>query len=398
MDKLTPISTNERIKEIDMIRGLAILGIFFVNMPDFNSPIMYLKPGSWWNEPLDRWTEIFIDIFAQASFYTLFSFLFGFGMVIFRERALAKGYSFPLLFVRRLLVLLGLGCIHAFLIWHGDILISYALLGFVLLLFHQMSPRGLLIWALLLLIVPNSTISLLLGFTVLLGEEDSSLFYDEMLANQALENYRDGAWVDIFLQRWNDWMYVNGSLASIFFLLISLLPMFLLGAYFAKKRWFADVEKHLAKLKRIWIITFIIGFSFKLLPYLTANNIFTQYMQDTFGGSATAIFYATSMAIFSQKTFWRKIFAPLVVVGRMSLSNYLFQSVLCTLLFYNYGLGLYGSVRPFYGLLLTIVIYCLQMILSKLWLKRYRMGPMEWIWRTLTYGQKQQLRRAATFE
>jgi uncharacterized protein len=174
--------------------------------------------------------------------------------------------------------------------------------------------------------------------------------------------------------------------------------MFLLGAYFAKKRWFADVEKHLAKLKKIWIITFVIGFSFKLLPYLTANNIFTQYMQDTFGGSATAIFYATSMAIFSQKTFWRKIFAPLVVVGRMSLSNYLFQSVLCTLLFYNYGLGLYGSVRPFYGLLLTIVIYCLQMILSKLWLKRYRMGPMEWIWRTLTYGQKQQLRRTATVE
>ncbi|HZG61548.1 MAG TPA: DUF418 domain-containing protein [Anoxybacillus sp.] len=398
MDKLTPISINERIEAIDIMRGLAILGIFFVNMLDFNSPVMYLKPGSWWNEPLDRWTEIFIDIFAQASFYTLFSFLFGFGMVIFRERALAKGYSFPLLFGRRLLVLLGMGCIHAFLIWHGDILISYALLGFVLLLFHQMSPRGWLISALLLLIVPNSMISLLLGFSVLLGEGDSFRFYDEMLANQALENYRDGTWFDIFWQRWNDWMYVNGSLFSIFFLFIALLPMFLLGAYFAKKRWFADVENHLAKLKKIWIVTFIIGFSFKLLPYLTTNNIFTEYVQDMFGGSATAVFYATSIAIFSQKPFWKKVFAPLAVVGRMSLSNYLFQSMLCTLLFYNYGLGLYGSVRPFYGLLLTIVIYCLQIVLSKLWLKRYTMGPMEWIWRTLTYGRKQPLRRAATSE
>jgi uncharacterized protein len=398
MDKLAPISMNERIEAIDMMRGLAILGIFLVNMPDFNSPVMYLKPGSWWNEPLDRWTEIFIDIFAQASFYTLFSFLFGFGMVIFRERALAKGYSFPLLFGRRLFVLLGLGCIHAFLIWHGDILISYALLGFVLLLFHQMSPRGLLISALLLLIVPNSMISLLLGFAVLLGEGDSSRFYDEMLANQALENYRDGAWFDIFWQRWNDWMYVNGSLSSMFLLLISLLPLFLLGAYFAKKRWFTDVEKHLVKLKKVWSITFIVGFSFKLLPYLTANNIFTEYIQDVFGGSATAVFYAVSIVIFSQKPFWKKIFTPLAVVGRMSLSNYLFQSVLCTLLFYNYGLGLYGSVRPFHGLLLTIVIYCLQMVLSKLWLKQYTMGPMEWIWRTLTYGRKQPLRRAAISE
>ncbi|RAK19529.1 uncharacterized protein B0I26_106153 [Anoxybacillus vitaminiphilus] len=398
MNKLTPISMNERIEAIDMMRGLAILGIFFVNMQDFNSPVMYLKPGSWWKEPLDHWTEVFIDIFAQASFYTLFSFLFGFGMVIFQERALAKGYSFPKLFCRRLLVLLGLGCIHAFLIWHGDILISYALLGFVLLLFHQMSPRGLLVWALLLLIVPNSMISVLLGFAVLLGEGDSSAFYDEKLAYQALENYRDGTWFDIFWQRWNDWMYVNGSLAGVFFLFISLLPLFLLGAYFAKKRWFVDVEKHSAKLKKIWIMTCIIGFSFKLLPYLTANNIFTEYMQDAFGGSATAVFYAASVVIFSQKTFWKKIFAPLAVIGRMSLSNYLFQSVLCTLLFYNYGLGWYGRVRPFYGLLLTIVIYCLQIVLSKLWLKYYRIGPVEWIWRTLTYGRKQPFKRTAPSE
>jgi uncharacterized protein len=393
MDKLTPISMNERIKAIDMIRGLAILGIFLVNMPDFNSPLLYLKPESWWNDPLDRWVQIFIDIFAQASFYTLFSFLFGFGMVIFRERVLAKGFSFPLLFGRRLLILLGIGCFHAFFIWHGDILMTYAVFGFVLLLFHRVSPRGLLIWALLLLIVPNSVISLGLGLTVFLGEEGDGQFYNQKLANQALENYRDGTIADIFWQRWHDWMYINGSIVNQFFILMALLPMFLLGAYAAKKRWFADVDEYLPKIKAVWGITFLIGFSFKLLPYLTANNMFTEYMQDMFGGPATAIFYATTIALVSRKEFWQRALSPLSAVGRMSLSNYLFQSVLCTLLFYNYGLGLYGNVPPFYGLLLTLFVYCLQIVLSKLWLRYYRMGPVEWIWRTLTYGQRQPLRR-----
>jgi uncharacterized protein len=397
MSQLTPISAQERIKAIDIIRGFAILGIFLVNMPDFNSPIMYLKPGSWWNHPLDRFTEAFIDIFAQASFYTLFSFLFGFGAMIFRERLLSKGYSFGRLFSRRLFVLLIIGCIHAFFIWHGDILISYALTGAFMLLFHNVRPRYLLIWAFILLLIPNGLLSLLLLFAVLIGEEDTANFYDEKLANEALEHYRDGTFIDIFWQRWHDWVYVNNVEGTIF-IIISLLPMFLLGAYAAKKKWFSDIHANEKTLKKVWFFSFLIGFIFKLLPYWTKKNIFTEYLQDMFGGPATAIFYAVTIALLSQKQWWNKILSPLAAVGRMSLTNYLFQSVFCTLLFYNYGLGLYGSVRPFYGLLLTLAIYGIQVVLSKLWLKQYTMGPMEWIWRTLTYGQKQPLKRTVKQE
>ncbi|WP_232223889.1 DUF418 domain-containing protein [Anoxybacteroides tepidamans] len=397
MQALTPISEKERIQVIDVIRGFAILGIFLVNMPDFNSPIMYLKPGSWSSEPLDRWTEIFIDIFAQASFYTLFSFLFGFGAMIFRERALMKGYSASWLFARRLIVLFLIGCVHAFLIWHGDILISYALTGAIFLLFYNAHERYLLIGAAVFLLVPNTVISLLLLIPILIGEGDSAHFYNERLADEALQHYRDGTFSDIFWQRWHDWVYVNGGAETIY-IVISLLPMFLLGAYAAKKQWFTAVEANEKILKRISVFAFVIGIIFKLLPYWSEKNVFTEYVQHTFGGPATAIFYAVTMALLSKNSLWNKLFSPLAAVGRMSLTNYLFQSIVCTVLFYSYGLGLYGSVRPFYGLLLTIAIYGLQLALSTIWLSHYRMGPLEWIWRTLTYGQKQPFKKGETYE
>jgi len=126
MNSLAPISSGDRIEIIDIIRGFAILGIFLVNMGDFHSPWLYLEVGKLWTSPIDIGADIFVDIFAQSSFYTLFSFLFGFGMVIIKERMTALNYSFYKLFLRRMFWLLVFGLIHAFLIWHGDILISYA--------------------------------------------------------------------------------------------------------------------------------------------------------------------------------------------------------------------------------------------------------------------------------
>jgi len=395
MSKLTSITTRERIGAVDIMRGVAIFGILLVNMRDFNSPLQYLQPGSWWNHPLDRTTEAVIDIFAQASFYTLFSFLFGFGAMVFRERVRSRGHSFHRLFSRRLFVLLLIGCIHAFLIWHGDILISYALIGFFLILFGDVRPRYVLIWAIFLLIVPNGLISLLLLLTVFLGDGGIEGIYNEKLAAEALKNYRDGTFSDIFWQRWHDWVYVN-NIEGMVFIVLSLLPMFLLGAYAAKKQWFSDIKANKRLLKRVWLLTFIIGFTIKLLPYWTEKNIFTEYIQDMFGGPATAIFYAVTIALLSENEFWNKILSPLTAVGRVALTNYLFQSVICTLLFYNYGLGLYGSIRPFYGLLLTIVIFVIQIFLSELWLKHYRIGPAEWVWRTLVYGQKQPLKKLSS--
>lgn len=133
----------------------------------------------------------------------------------------------------------------------------------------------------------------------------------------------------------------------------------------------------------------------KLLPYYTAKNPATDYLQDTIGGPGTAIFYATSVVLLMRLPFWKKLLTPLTFVGRLSLSNYLFQSIVCTLLFYGYGIGLYGKVQPFEGFLLTVGIFIVQIVLSYFWLKKFRFGPFEWMWRTLTYAQKVDIRKKA---
>lgn len=375
-----------RIKEIDVIRGFSILGIFFVNMLDFHSPIMYIELEEWWQSPLDRWTVALIDVAAQASFYPLFAFLFGFSMVVFRERAIEKGLSFPHLFIRRMVALFVIGCIHAFFIWHGDILITYAAMGGLLLLFHQASSR---MWlaASIICFIPYFVISLLLGFAVLSGEAETSAHY-ESLAMEALRNYRDGTISDIFWQRWRDWIYVNNS-EGFLFIVMMLLAMGLFGGYVAQSRSLLSI----ATIKRTAIVSLWIGMPLKLLPYLFGKNVWTEYVQDVFGGPALSIFYAAVIWLVLQKKRW-KIFDYFASVGRMSLTNYLFQSVLCTFLFYSYGFGLYGSVRPFYGAVGTVVIYVTQAIISEKWLKSFHMGPIEWMWRTATYGKRPLLRRS----
>ncbi|MFS0824236.1 DUF418 domain-containing protein [Bacillus sp. 1P02SD] len=393
-ERLTPVMGAERIQTLDVIRGLAIFGIFFVNMPSFFSPVLYLNPKDWWGGELNQWTNSFVDIFAQASFYTLFSFLFGFGMILFKERALAKGYSFYPLITRRLMVLLLFGCLHAFFVWHGDILITYAFVGAIFLLFHKAKPITLLIWALVLIFIPNLFLGGMMLLAVMFEPELGAIMFNEQLAQKSAEIYASGGFWEITIQRFQDWYYVN-NVGSIFAYIITLLPMFLLGAFIAKKKWLEGRDEDIKKVKILWLISLVIGIPMKLLPYYTSKNAATDYLQDTIGGPSTAVLYATSIVLLMRIPVWKRLLSPLAFVGRVSLSNYLFQSIVCTFLFYGYGFGLYGQVELYTGFLLTIVIFIIQILLSYLWLKKFRFGPFEWIWRTLTYAQKVEIRKKA---
>jgi uncharacterized protein len=139
---ISPLQESNRILSLDRMRGFAMLGIFLVNMLSFHSPLLYIDPLKWWKDPLDQGFYVSIDIFVQASFYPLFSMLFGYGLVLLRERAQLKGISFIPIALRRLSLLLVIGLIHAFFIWHGDILFNYAFLGLIFLLFIRLSGRS----------------------------------------------------------------------------------------------------------------------------------------------------------------------------------------------------------------------------------------------------------------
>lgn len=390
--KAAPILEKDRIIALDIIRGLAILGIFMVNMPSFFSPVLYVDQRTYWSDRLDIWTVNFVDIVAQASFYTLFSFLFGYGFIIFMDRLKEKNLSVAKYFSRRLLVLLAIGCLHAFLIWHGDILISYAITGFLLLLMRNMSSVAMVWTGLLLIAIPTFLLTLVSVLSMMMMDGSFDIYEGyQRIVLQSLEVYANGTFMEITRQRMEDWAFVN--IANSVFIILSILPMFLFGAAAAKEKWLQSVEGKIGVFKKLWLVTFILTLTFKLLPYYAGKNLATEVLQDSVGGPACAIFYFLTIVLATRRGIGLKLLSPLKYVGKMSLTNYLFQSVLCTFIFYSYGLGLYGSFQPFLGMLLVIAIYTAQIILSKIWLSRFHYGPMEWLWRMGTYLRRSPLRK-----
>jgi uncharacterized protein len=365
----------ERIVSIDILRGFAIFGIFLVNMISFHSPILYINPLQWWEGRLDQITYILIDVLAQASFYPLFSLLFGYSFVWLREKANHQGLSFSNLAFRRLIFLLGVGLIHAFFIWHGDILFQYAILGIILLFFLHLSGRTLLSSGLFLYGIPTIGLNLLLWVAPPNGLE----IYDQQKADLSVAIYQKGTFSEITNQRISDWLLTN-SFENIPFMVISIFSLFLIGAGIAKLKWLERPELH-QKATYVIVITSVVGLFVKLSPYLFQNDSQTQYLQDSIGGLTLAVAYALIIINFS-KNKWMQ---PFAFVGRMSISNYLLQSILSTTFFYQYGLGLYGEISLLTGTILATIIFIIQIIFSQYWLHRFRYGPVEWLWRCVTY-------------
>jgi uncharacterized protein len=383
-------ANHERILVIDVLRGFALLGILMANMPHFSSPVMYGNTKT--NSRLDDWTMAAVDVFCEASFYPLFAFLFGFSMILFRDRLRKKQLPFIQTFLRRLAMLLIFGIVHAFLIWFGDILISYAIAGGILLLFSQAPPRTWMIGALVCFLIPHLFMALLFGMLMFLEGTKETGNGSIQLAMEAMRNYQSGSMSDIFWQRWNDWMYANGS-GGLLFTVLTVLPLCLFGGYVAQKRWMEEAERYISVIKKIALWSFLLGIFLKLLPYFTVKNDFTGYIQNIFGGTALACFYGTAIILLFQKEKWRRKLIIFHHTGKMSLTNYLLQSVCCTLLFYSYGFGWYGQIGMFFGSMLVFLIYGVQLIGSKKWLQFFRIGPLEWIWRSVTYGKRQPFRK-----
>lgn len=391
---LNPVSEQERMISLDMMRGFAILGIYLVNMLSFHSPYPYIDPKEWFSGPADYTTYTFIDIFIQASFYTLFSLLFGYSLVLFREKAMIKGLNFRRMAIRRLTLLFLIGVVHAFLIWHGDILITYALLGFLFLLFIGMKGKTLMITGFLLYTIPNILLSLLLLLAVSFSSGEELSVFDATAAETAKQVYQNGSFYEITLQRMNDWYAVN-NLVSLPIMLISIFPLFLIGGGAAKLKWFENPQKNRKMLRNVLIASLLFGLFIKLIPYMFTRNAATDYIQDIFGGPLLAIGYGIGIALLAEKSIATRILLSLSWVGRMSMSNYLFQSILSTLIFYQYGLGFYGEISVFAGTLLVVLIFIFQILFSRFWMMRFLYGPVEWLWRGFTYFRVPRLKRSS---
>lgn len=403
MNTLQPVQGKERIQIIDVLRGIAIFGILLVNMAHFSYPDLYLgmvgKENFFTNEwsKADHVVRQLLDIFIQMKFVFLFSFLFGFGMVVMMERTLEKGRRFVPVYARRLLILLLFGTIHAFFIWDGDILMDYALLGFVLLIFRKAKAKTLIIWAIVLYMLfalPFVFSSFSSSTQPEMSEWQQTMQVEmEKEAKQALDVYGNGTFYEIAQQRIHDrmtYMSMNGMLTLnpllFFYSSIPYFSMFLFGAAFAKSRILHAPNEKRKVLKVMWIVGFLVGIPANILFSMNDNQLFLLL-----GAPLMMFFYVATLTYLFHKTRVRKWLLPFSAVGKTAFTNYLMQSIIGTFIFYNFGLGLYGKVNPFVGLLLTVAIFSVQMIASHLWLKKFNFGPFEWVWRTMTYMKRQPL-------
>ncbi|GIV70042.1 DUF418 domain-containing protein [Caldilinea sp.] len=408
---VAPVRPVERIQIIDVLRGFALFGILLVNMAIFSHPFQSIlfptPPDTPWHDRFALWL---IHFLGEGKFYSLFSLLFGLGMVLQMERIESRGRRFVPLYARRLLVLLLIGVVHAFLIWPGDILIIYALLGFPLLLFRKAKPRTLLIWVVALLVIPwllmaAGAVLVALGRMTPEGAQAIEQSFAIVEAGyradlaRAEQVYATGSFWEITGQRVYD--YMSMGLSSFFVLGFNILAMFLLGAYFAKRRIFNDLEAHRPLFRQLLIWGGVIGLTgnaiyatliMELPRYDVTPELLIATVAQGVGAPLLMLAYVSAICLLALRPSWGSRLQMLAPLGRMALSNYLLQSIVCTLIFYSYGLGLFGKVGAAWGIALTVVIYLLQIPLSQWWMSRFLYGPAEWLWRSLTYGKMQPMR------
>ncbi|WP_461610503.1 DUF418 domain-containing protein [Cytobacillus kochii] len=378
------LNENRRIHSIDAMRGFALFGILIVNFLSFHSPYTHIDPFNYWDKAGDSTVFPIIDVFFQASFYPLFSLLFGYGVMILKERAELKGVHSPLLLARRFLFLLIIGLCHALFIWHGDILVTYAIAGFALILFIELSGKLLILLGLLIYIIPNL---LLVGvlFLTLFIEPDLSVMMTTSVAD-IVQVYQSGTWLEIVRQNIDDWL-MNNNLATMPILMISILPLFLIGAGLRKLQVVEKLEQRRMTAFVLMIVFLTTGYLIKLLPYFISTNLAMQYIQDIFGGPLVAVGYSLLILVLVNSKIGM-ITKPLQTIGRLSMTNYLMQSIVATCLFYSYGFGLYGNVSLLTGTVIALILYVCQIVLSMIWMKYFVYGPFEWCWRWFTYWQK----------
>lgn len=409
-ESLTPVAAAERIATVDVLRGVALFGILTVNMMAFSWPADLLLPGPRLGESrLDVLADWLIRLLAEGKFYPQFAFLFGLGAAIQMARAEVRGANFTGHFCRRMLALLGFGLAHALLIWEGDILVWYSLCGFLLLAFRKRKPKTLLIWAAACLLIPVLLITLLwllLAGLSLVPEAGRAI--QQQLATvptetaQKLEKlirvFALGSYGEIFVER-------LGRLVFIWLVGLLYVPaffaMFLLGLYAGQRRIFHGVAANLGFIRRVLIWGLAIGLPANLFYAVAmatsglSDPHFLWLIGHAFlvlGGPAQGLAYAAALTLLLRRDRAQCLARPLAAVGRMALSQYLLQSLICTTIFYSYGLGLFGLSGRATGLGLAVAIYSAQLLFSRWWLDRFRFGPLEWLWRTLTYGRRPPLR------
>lgn len=401
-----PVSAGDRLDVLDVLRGLAVGGILIGNMQWFSGYGMVPPAQADAAPVLDRVTHFLVHVLVEGKFYSIFSFLFGYGFALQIARAESRGDPRATVFKRRLGWLLVIGLLHAYLLWAGDIVSVYALMGFLLLLFRRKPDPSLLKWAAVLTAIPVVTYALLtLAFNAFVSPETIAGFEAQQAAqwNTTVETVRQSSWLELITGF--NLQYVAGRYAGLIvqMRLPKILAMFLLGLYACRLGVAHDPAAHRSLLRRVLLIGLPLGLIANVAMAALAGNegpfppTFTAIAgvaAYAFGVPALALGLAALVGTLWQAAAWRRVLAVLGPAGRMALTNYLLQTVVCVTLFYGYGFGLFARFRAFEATLIALGIFLAEIVLSAVWLRYFGYGPVEWLWRQLTYRKRLPLLKA----
>ncbi len=437
VDAAEPVAVAERISALDYARGFALFGIILMNVEWFERPIAGLLNGiDGGYTGIHLWIDRIIEWLIQGKFYPLFSLLFGMGFAVMLQRGEARSGAggFTAIYTRRLLALLAFGFLHGVLFYPGDILHAYALAGFALLIGYgialgiarlrggkRLSTRWLLIIPLTFLLVLPVVGNLAFALRETYAPEPEKPVVaevakkaDEVAAKKEPEKtpeqrraewrakdqktyddarkvYQTGSWLEITQFRYSELMRQMGLFQ---YFGSQVLMLFMLGSWFVFSGVLRDIPGHLPLFRKLAAYGLGLGIPLAAMPEI-ANLIDEDEVPlalwGVFGAAENSshillcVGYFAAMVLVSQSVAWSRRFAFLPDVGRMALTHYILQSAIFSTIFSAYGLGLHGHMQRGWQVLLAIVLFVAQVLFSRWWMARYRFGPLEWVWRALTY-------------
>ena len=400
MNTVAPVAESERLVSMDVLRGFVLLGILVMNIQSFSMPAAaYVNPTVYGDlTGANLWVWIVSHLFFDQKFMTIFSMLFGAGMLLMMSRA---GDDAARIHRRRMGWLILFGVLHAHLFWYGDILYTYGMCGLMAYAFRNMAPRALLTTGAGLILFG---FLIFVAFGFLIPQEELAKIRDKEWQPTAdiiaaeLAAYRGG-----FISQASHRSPTALAFQTVYFLLFfwKVLGLQLIGMALLKLDVFTARRASSSYLK---LMAFGLGIGLPLVAFGIQQNfahdwsveysMFFGGQWNYWGSAFVSLGYVGLFMWIVRAGVLRALTARLAAVGRMAFSNYIFHTIVCTTIFYGHGFGLFGSVERVGQIAIVLAIWVVQLIVSPIWLRHYQFGPLEWVWRSLTYGRPQAMRRA----
>lgn len=392
----TPLPAAERIEALDVLRGVALFGIFIMNMPTFSNSIFTPPPVQ--DGSLNGIVMALRETLFAGKFNLMFGLVFGIGFTLQLRRLEAADPSQAVpVYLRRLAVLLAIGLLHAALLWMGDVLVAYAVLGFALLAIRRVPDSVLLALLGLCLVYPAASDIL---STHIFSNETTvlAMFEFNQLASSNDLAFGQGSFLDALRETMRVFVWAYATPMGLFTVAAFFVQMatgILIGCTIGRRRWIERLPSLAAPLRRaqmaalgIALLAGAIALGLAGASVYGTGTTFAASLARTLGRAALMCFYLLSVLRLLGVPAAARMLRPFALAGRMPLSNYLLQTLMGTFIFYGWGLGYWGRATPLVETVLaTALFFAVQLPLSAGWLARFRYGPVEYLWRRLTYGR-----------